>query len=178
MGQAIDSKCVVCIFTGVGPNTSLAYSPFLESVEGVLESAPLGDSLILLGDFNAHVGSNSETRRGVVGNNGPSDLNPSGVLLLDFCARHGLSTTNTMFRHKGVHMCTWHQDTLGRSLIDFVGVSSDPQLPVLDNRTKREVKLSVDTGGGLGSGGGAGPLRPPGTRGWALLSPVLKLPRW
>lgn len=21
---------------------------------------------------------------------------------------------NTMFKHKGVHVCTWHQDTLGR----------------------------------------------------------------
>ena len=39
---------------------------------------------------------------------------------------HGLSITNTMFRHKVVHMCTWHKDILGRSLmIDFVVVSSD-----------------------------------------------------
>ncbi|KAI3355124.1 hypothetical protein L3Q82_017997 [Scortum barcoo] len=31
-----------------------------------------------------------------------------------------------MFEHKGVHQCTWHQDTLGRrSMIDFVVVSSD-----------------------------------------------------
>ncbi|GAA6083977.1 receptor-type tyrosine-protein phosphatase F-like, partial [Tachysurus ichikawai] len=31
-----------------------------------------------------------------------------------------------MFKHKGVHQYTWHQDTLGRrSMIDFVVVSSD-----------------------------------------------------
>lgn len=37
----------------------------------------------------------------------------SVVLLCDYCARHRLYITNTMFRHKGVHMCIWHQDTLG-----------------------------------------------------------------
>ncbi|KAK3548067.1 hypothetical protein QTP70_004501 [Hemibagrus guttatus] len=68
-----------------GPNGSVEYPTFLETLRGVLDGAPTGDSIVLLGDFNAHVGNNSDTWRGMIGRNGPPDLNSSGVLLLDFC---------------------------------------------------------------------------------------------
>ncbi len=93
----------------------------------MLESALSGDSLVLQEGFNAHAGSDSETWRGVN------------------CAHHSLSITNTMFKHKGVHMCTWHENTLGcSSMIDFVVMSSDLRPHVLDTRVKRGAELSTD----------------------------------
>ena len=133
---------IVCAYV---PNSCMEYAAFLEVLAGALHGAPVGDSVVLLGDSNVHVCNDGDTWRGLIGRNGLPNLNPSGVLLLDFCASHGLSIMNTMFEHKDAHKCTWYQSTLGRrSMIDFVIVSSDLRPCVLDTRVKRGAELSTD----------------------------------
>ena len=70
------SDCRLCVCT----ERQFRVPSLLISLVGVLESTPNGDSFILLGDFNAHMGNDSVTWRGVIGRNGLSDLKRCSVV--------------------------------------------------------------------------------------------------
>ena len=78
-----------CAFgLGNGSMHQITVPNLFESLEKMLGSHPTGDSIFLLGDFNAYVGNGCKTWKSVIGRSGLPDLNLSGVNLLDFCASH------------------------------------------------------------------------------------------
>ena len=54
-------------------------------------------SQIVLGDFNARVGKDSDTWKGVLGKHDVGNCNDNGRLLLELCADQQLVITNTIF---------------------------------------------------------------------------------
>ena len=94
---------------------------FYQSLTQLLHSVPKDDKLLLLGDFNARVGRDSQSWPDVIGPHGIGQENSNGQLLLTFCAEYGLSITNTMFHLPDVHKATWmHPRSKHWHLIDYV----------------------------------------------------------
>nr|VZI16228.1 unnamed protein product [Spirometra erinaceieuropaei] len=70
---------------------------FYEDLHALLATVSKADKLIVLGDFNARVGTDHTAWRGVLGPHGLRGSNDNGLLLIRACAEHRLILTNTFF---------------------------------------------------------------------------------
>ena len=85
---------------------------FYADLQKSLDGVDRNDVLLLLGDFNARVGSNEKftgmsSWDGVKGCHGVGKMNESGEALLSFSALNELVIMNTTFEKKDIHKYTW-----------------------------------------------------------------------
>ena len=87
---------------------------FYSDLQDTLDTASEHDLLLVVGDFNARVGSTEredrefeDTWNGVKGVHGVGRMNEAGADLLSFCALNGLTIMNTCFEKKDIHKFTW-----------------------------------------------------------------------
>ena len=144
------------------PNATSEYQTFVDEINDALLRVSPTESTVLMGDFNAHVGTNTDTWKGEIGKHGVTGLNENGrrrtklhpvyhlsllqlCYLLQLCFSNGLRIMNTFSQHREVHKYTWYRPNMDqKSLIDFCIVSSDLFSDVLDVRVKRGAELSTD----------------------------------
>ena len=100
---------------------------------------------LVLGDFNARVGNDWHTWKGVIGNQGFDEINTNGFTLLEFCCRNGLCITNTFFKHQPWHKATWmHPRSKGLHMIDFIITRQQDHNMVHETRSIHSVDVWSD----------------------------------
>ena len=87
----------LCILQVYAPNIESQYEAFLEEVEVALGKTTSSESLVLLGDFNAHVGIDNATWKGVIRQHGDPDINKNRRCLLQFCATNAVHNEHIFF---------------------------------------------------------------------------------
>ena len=105
--------------TTTGPVTFIcAYAPtltavpevkdeFYENLSDTIQKVSTKDQIILLGDFNARVGSDHEAWPMCIGKFNVGNMNDNGQRLLELCSRFQLCVANSFFYSKPQHKVSW-----------------------------------------------------------------------
>nr|VZI40714.1 unnamed protein product [Spirometra erinaceieuropaei] len=105
---------------------------FYEDLHALLATVSEANKLIVLGDFNARVGTDHAAWRGVLGPHGLRGSNDNGLLLLRTCAERRLILTKTLFCQPEREKATWrHPRWRQWHLLDYVLVRRRDQRDVL-----------------------------------------------
>lgn len=111
---------------------------FYAQLHEIMLTIPKEDKIILLGDFNARVGSSHHLWERVLGHHGVGKCNDNGLRLLTFCSQHNLSITNTIFQLQNKFKTTWmHPRSRIWHLLDYVIVRRNDMKDVRITRAMR-----------------------------------------
>ena len=108
---------------------------FYSDLQEVINSASGRDLLVIMGDWNARVGSNTEDEQWgrVLGKHGLGKMNEAGLNMLSFCAANNLSIMNTFFEKRDIYKQSWqHPGTKQWHCIDFIVVRQCQQKSCTD----------------------------------------------
>ena len=125
-----------------------AKEDFFNELENIISAIPSGEKYILLGDFNARVGSRHPTGDqwgGVRGPHGFGETNDAGKELLGFLSIQQATVCNTWFKKKEIHKQTWkHPKSKKWSCIDYVIMHQKERKMCLDVTVKRGAECNTD----------------------------------
>ena len=118
---------------------------FYKDLQAAIASVPKADKLVILGDFNARVGTDYTSWEGVLGKNGVGKCNSNGALLLESCAAHELLITNTVFRLPNRNKTTWmHPRSKHWHMLDYAIVRQRNKKNVRDTKSICGAKCWTD----------------------------------
>ena len=88
---------IISAYATTMTNTDESKDKFYKDLEYFISVIPAADMLIILGDFNARVGQDHASWKGILGKHRTGKFNNNGLLILQTCAKHNLLITNAIF---------------------------------------------------------------------------------
>ena len=154
----VNSRIIVARFSGTPLNIAViqVYAPTADSteedietfygqLEHTIEELPKKDVKIVVGDWNAKVGTDNVGWEQVMGCHGYGERNDRGERLLEFASKNDLLITNTRFQQKDSRKWTWMApDGKHTNMIDLVLVDRRWKTAVRVCRTFQGADISSD----------------------------------
>jgi len=125
-----------------------AKEEFYDNLQSALDEIPAEDMYVILGDFNARVGSrgaDDDQWWKVRGPCGLGVVNEAGAELLNFLLLNGTTICNTWFQKRNIHKQTWqHPKTKNWHCIDYVMMREKDRRRCVDVEVKRRAECHTD----------------------------------
>ena len=100
---------------------------------------------ILMGDFNARIGSDNTGYEDIMGTPGLGQMNDNGERFADLCALNQLVIGGSIFAHNRIHKATWRSpDHRTENQIDHICISRKFRRSCRDVRVRRGADVSSD----------------------------------
>ena len=96
---------VIQVYTLTNNAEEAEVEQFYEDLQDLIEPTPKTDNLLIIGDWNAKVGS--QETPGVTGRFGLEVQNEAGQRLREFCQENTLVIANTLFQQHKRSLYTW-----------------------------------------------------------------------
>ena len=124
----------ISVYAPTMQHTAEFKEQFYSELRAAISDTPKSDKLVILGDFNARVGTDSSAWEGVLGKHGVGKCNSNGQLLLELCMTNDLLITNTVFQLPQRNRTSWmHPRSKHWHLIDYV---------LVRQRDRRDVRIT------------------------------------
>ena len=110
------------IFSVYAPQAGLPISEkleFWENLEDIVSRIPERDGVLIAGDLNGHIGSDSRGFEEVMGRHGYGTIDDDGSRILNFCKNQNMRITNTLFQKDRERMITYKSGR-AETQIDFI----------------------------------------------------------
>ncbi|VDP29139.1 unnamed protein product, partial [Schistosoma margrebowiei] len=116
-----------------------AKDQFYNRLQSIVKKCQTKDLTILMGDFNAKVGTDNTGYEDIMGRHGLGERNENGERFANLCAFNKLVIGGTIFPHKRIHKTTWTSpDHTTQNQIDHICINKTFR------RTKRGADIASD----------------------------------